>query len=84
VKVISACENWVNIDAEDQWLTYNYKSGQKTLVSKQSWPTYGLSLTMYKRFLPLDPPLEISSLDDLDQETVSRIQEQIQRYAATY
>ncbi len=82
--IVSAHNSWVNIDTDDAWLTLNVETGQKEVVSKETWPTYGISLTMYGRYLPLEPPIEISSLEDIDQGMMRRIRQRIRRYTPSY
>jgi hypothetical protein len=84
MKIVSARNSWVNIDNEDEWLTYDVESGRREVVSKKAWPTYGISLTLYKRYFPLEPPIEITCLEEIDQDLMKRIRKRIRRYTPSY
>ncbi len=74
MKIISVSVNAVNIDDNSRWCTYNLMTGDKKIVPKTAWPTYAISLTAYRNFYPIDPPIDIDSPDDIDEGLIEEIQ----------
>jgi len=77
MRIISASVNTVNIDEDIQWCTYNIITGEKKIIPKKAWPTYEISLTAYRNYYPIDPPIEIDSPEDIDEGLVLKIRDRV-------
>jgi hypothetical protein len=84
VKIIAASDKWLNIDNEEEWHTQNCESCEKAIVHKKNWPTYAIALTIYKKYFPLDPPIEIHSIDEIDDRIISQVKNRISKFTTSY
>jgi hypothetical protein len=84
LKIIAASDGWLNIDNDEEWCTYNYRSAEKAIVRKKTWPTYSIALTIYSHYFPLDPPIEIGSIEEIDEGIISQVQRYIAKYTSSY
>jgi len=75
LKIISSVGCWINIDNGEEWITYNFKSKDKIVTKKEKWPTYAKTLTAKWGYYPIDPPIEINSLDDIDDKIIKQIKD---------
>ena len=82
MKIILASIQAVNIDDDTRWCTYNLVTHTKKIVPKAAWPTYAISLIVYRSFYPVDPPIEINSPADIDEALVQEIQERTEIFSA--
>ncbi len=77
MRIISASVNTVTIDEDTQWCTCNLMTGERKIIPKTAWPTYAISLTAYRNYYFVDPPIEIDSLDDIDEELVRKVRDRV-------
>jgi hypothetical protein len=73
MKIISASVQSVVIDDDTLWYTCNLVTGKQRVVPKAAWPTYLISLMVYRNFYPIDPPVGIETLDDIQNEEIIQI-----------
>ncbi len=82
MKIISVSAHTVNIDDDSRWCTCNLITGDKKIVPKTAWPTYAISLTTNRNFYPIDPPIDIDSLDDIDEGLIQEMQHRVRPFKA--